>query len=117
MNWKLGGCVDMTEKRFVWKIDETGHGHIYDRITRKRVGQHKRTVEPLNQLWEENQELRKDNDIKFWKHECIREANTNSVFAFELGKAIEEGYNTSERFKQIIKEWKKETEETAVYLG
>ena len=57
----------MTE-RFVWKIDETGQGHIYDRITRKRVGQHKRTLELLNQLWEQvmrfekhNQELIQEN--------------------------------------------------------
>lgn len=58
----------MTENRFVWKIDERGHGHIYDRITRKRVGQHKLTLEPLNQLWEQvkrfekyNQELIQEN--------------------------------------------------------
>ena len=59
--------MGMTE-RFVWKIDETGQGHIYDRITRKRVGQHKRTLDPLNQLWEQvmrfekhNQELIQEN--------------------------------------------------------
>lgn len=64
----------------------------------------------LNALHDENEELRMDNDIKFWKQECIRETNTNSIFTFELGKAIDEGYVVSEKFKQMMEEWKKEAE-------
>ena len=99
----------MTQKRFKqkrFKLEDIGF--VYDNGT--LIGM-KKIVELLNDLHEENQELRMDNDIKFWKHECIRESNTNTIFALELGKAIDEGYVVSEKFKQMMEEWKKETEE------
>ena len=55
-------------KRFLWKIDSDGQGHIYDRLSRKRVSQHKKILPLLNQLWEQvrrfekyNQELIEEN--------------------------------------------------------
>ena len=58
----------MTEKRFVWKVDNDGQGHIFDRITKKRLGQHKKSLEPLNNMWnmvkrfeKHNQELVQEN--------------------------------------------------------
>ena len=58
----------MAEKRFVWKVDKTGQGHIYDRLTKKNVAQSKKALITLNQLWEQvmrfekhNQELIEEN--------------------------------------------------------
>lgn len=54
------------------------------------------------QLKSDNQQLKQDNDIKFWKHEYIKEANANSVLLFELGKAIDGGYEVSDKFKDFM---------------
>ena len=51
----------MTENRFVWKVDKTGHGHVYDRITRKRVAQSKKVLDILNSLWEQVMRFEKYN--------------------------------------------------------
>ena len=34
----------MSSNRFVWKVDKTGQGHVYDRITRKRVAHNKKST-------------------------------------------------------------------------
>ena len=62
------------------------------------------------QLKSDNQELKQDNDIKFWKHECIKEANANSVLLFELGKAIDGGYEVSDKFKDFMNDLNKSIE-------
>lgn len=66
--------------------------------------------EEYEQLKSDNQELKQDNDIKFWKHECIKEANANSVLLFELGKAIDGGYEVSDKFKDFMNDLNKSIE-------
>lgn len=66
--------------------------------------------EENEQLKSDNQELKQDNDIKFWKHECIKEANANSVLLFELGKAIDGGYEVSDKFKDFMNDLNKSIE-------
>lgn len=52
----------MSSNRFVWKVDKTGQGHVYDRITRKRVAHNKKsTIDTLNNLWEMVQRFEKHN--------------------------------------------------------
>ena len=59
-------------------------------------------VELLNALHEENQELRQDNDIKFWKHQFMMAHNSNQVILHELSLAMNEGYEVSDKFKEWL---------------
>lgn len=54
----------------------------------------------LNTLHEENQELRLDNDIKFWKHQFMNQYNENQFILHELSLAINNGYEVSDEFKK-----------------
>lgn len=65
----------------------------------------------LNKLHEENQELKEDNDIKFWKHELMIQWNTTQIISHELSLAIENGYEISEDFKKYLDELKERHEE------
>ena len=38
-------------ERFVWKIDKNGQGHVYDNLKKKNIGQHKKLLQPLNDMW------------------------------------------------------------------
>lgn len=67
-------------------------------------------AEENEQLKSDNQELKQDNDIKFWKREYIKEANANSVLLFELGKAINGGYEVSDKFKDFMNDLNKSIE-------
>ncbi|MBS7258333.1 MAG: hypothetical protein KIG63_07795 [Methanobrevibacter sp.] len=58
--------------------------------------------EENEQLQNQIDELKQDNDIKFWKHKWLHESNANSVLLFELGKAIDVGYKVSDKFKDFI---------------
>ena len=58
----------------------------------------------LNALHEENQELRMDNDIKFWKHQFMSQYNENQVILHELSLAINKGYEISDKFKKWIED-------------
>ena len=62
-------------------------------------------------LHEENQELRQDNDIKFWKLQCIQSSNNNQIMLFELSRAIQQGYEVSDKFKQYLDEIKEHDKE------
>lgn len=71
----------------------------------------------LNELSDENEqlqnqidELKQDNDIKFWKHKWLHESNANSVLLFELGKAINGGYEVSDKFKDFMNDLNKSIE-------
>lgn len=61
-------------------------------------------VDCLNELHEENQELRMDNDIKFWKHQFMSQYNENQVILHELSLAINKGYEISDKFKKWIED-------------
>lgn len=63
------------------------------------------------QLKEENKELRQDNDIKFWKLQCLQSSNNNQIMLFELGRAIQQGYEVSDKFKQYLEEIKEHNKE------
>lgn len=119
----------MTEKRFqVYKVIGSFHEwSIEDTIDDKIVFgsiMHKyeadRLCECLNSLADENKELKSDNDIKFWKLQFIRFYNSNGIIMHELGKAIEEGYEVSNEFKQYLHDLKVQNEknvEKAKRLG
>jgi len=109
----------MTEnkKRFRKEhIKGTGMQFIVDETTRKEnstgsVGYKAysttdmtcdKLVDLLNELHEENQELRMDNDIKFWKHQFMSQYNENQVILHELSLAINKGYEISDKFKKWI---------------
>lgn len=64
--------------------------------------------EENKQLKEENKELRQDNDIKFWKLQCMQQVNSTQVIIHELAMAIEEGYKTSDKFKKYLDELKQD---------
>ena len=75
------------------------------------------TIRDYDTLEEENEqlqnqidELKQDNDIKFWKHKWLHESNANSVLLFELGKAIDGGYEVSDKFKDFMNDLNKSIE-------
>lgn len=63
------------------------------------------------QLRKENKELRQDNDIKFWKLQCLQSSNNNQVMLFELSRVIQQGYEVSDKFKQYLDEIKESDKE------
>ena len=63
------------------------------------------------QLKEENNELRQDNDIKFWKLQCMHYFNLNSLFMSEISRAIKKGYEVSEQFQKYLDELKENNNE------
>ena len=90
----------MTEKRFTI-VDDDFISRIKDNgisMTAREI------VECLNALHEENQELRMDNDIKFWKHQFMSQYNENQVILHELSLAINKGYEISDKFKKWIED-------------
>ena len=60
-------------------------------------------------LKKENKELRQDNDIKFWKLQCMHYFNANSLFMSEISRAIKKGYEVSEQFQKYLDELKEDT--------
>ena len=74
----------------------------------------------VEELSKENKELKSDNDIKFWKLQCIRFSNGNGIILHEISRAIEEGYEVSNEFKQYLHDLKVQNEknvEKAKRLG
>ena len=70
-----------------------------------------KSLKENEQLKKENQELRQDNDIKFWKLQCIQSSNNNQIMLFELSRAIQQGYEFSDKFKQYLNEIKEHDKE------
>ena len=102
----------MTEKRF--KADK--YFEIWDNDD--FLLSFDQTVDLLNQLNDENEqlkkenkELRQDNDIKFWKLQCLQLLNNNQVMLFELSRVIQQGYEVSDKFKQYLDEIKEDNKE------
>ena len=67
--------------------------------------------EENEQLKKENEELRQDNDIKFWKLQCMHYFNSNSLFMSEISRAINKGYEVSDKFQKYLDELKKDSKE------
>lgn len=63
------------------------------------------------ELKRENNELRQDNDIKFWKLQCMHYFNSNSLFMSEISRAMRKGYKVSDKFQEYLDELKEEKEE------
>ena len=63
------------------------------------------------ELKRENNELREDNDIKFWKLQCMHYFNSNSLFMSEISRAIKKGYEVSEPFQKYLDELKENNKE------
>ena len=63
------------------------------------------------ELKRENNELREDNDIKFWKLQCMHYFNLNSLFMSEISRAIKKGYEVSEQFQKYLDELKENNKE------
>ncbi len=111
----------MTEKRYTKQIDSVADTIIdiqkdgkdfawflLDDYTNDEVD---KVIGELNHLHEENTELRQDNDIKFWKLQCIQSSNNNQIMLFELSRAIQQGYEVSDKFKQYLDEIKEHDKE------
>lgn len=73
--------------------------------------QYGKQQEEIEIITEENKELKEDNDIKFWKHELMIQWNTTQLISHELHLAIENGYEISEDFKKYLDELKERHEE------
>ena len=56
------------------------------------------------ELKKENNELREDNDIKFWKLQCMHYFNLNSLFVSEISRAMKKGYKVSDKFQEYLNE-------------
>ena len=56
------------------------------------------------ELKRENNELREDNDIKFWKLQCMHYINSNSLFMSEISRAMKKGYKVSDKFQEYLDE-------------
>ena len=63
------------------------------------------------ELKRENKELREDNDIKFWKLQCMHYFNLNSLFMSEISRAIKKGYEVSDKFQEYLDELKENNKE------
>ena len=72
------------------------------------------TVKPVCDLLNEQDEriktLLEDNDHKFWKHQFMSQFNKTNLIIGELGRAINEGYEVSDKFQAYIDELKEENE-------
>jgi len=102
----------MTEKRFTTDNGSNEDVTLVDNLTGKEYESNFEDIVTLmNDLYEENQELRQDNDIKFWKLECIQSSNNNQIMLFELSRAIQQGYEVSDKFKQYLDELKEHDKE------
>ena len=67
--------------------------------------------EEIRQLKEENNELRQDNDIKFWKLQCMHYFNSNSLFMSEISRAIKKGYKVSDKFQEYLDKLEEDSKE------
>lgn len=63
------------------------------------------------ELKRENNELRQDNDIKFWKLQCMHYFNSNSLFMSEISRAIRKGYKVSDKFQEYLDELEEDSKE------
>ena len=65
----------------------------------------------LNEQDKTIKELKQDNDIKFWKLQCMHYFNSNSLFMSEISRAIKKGYEVSEQFQKYLDELKENNKE------
>ena len=86
----------MTEKRFT--LEEFGLNFIVNANGRNLTA--KQTVDKLNQLYEENEELKKENEK--WKSIACDNSSFNSILLHELDIAQEQGYKLSDPFKKLM---------------
>jgi len=68
-------------------------------------------VDLLNEQDKTIKELKQDNDIKFWKLQCIHYFNSNSLFMSEISRAIKKGYEVSDKFQEYLDELKENNKE------
>ena len=71
--------------------------------------------EIIEKLQSKIEKLLKDNDHKFWKMQFMHQYNTTQLIVSEIGRAINEGYEVSDRFKKYIEELNKFNEEGKKY--
>lgn len=69
------------------------------------------SLNEIEELKKENKELRQDNDIKFWKLQCMHYFNSNSLFMSEISRAIKKGYKVSDKFQEYLDELKEDNKE------
>ena len=69
-------------------------------------------VEEVNEiLRKENEELKLDNDIKYWKQEYLQLSNHQQVIFHELAEAFKQGYKPSKEYQKMRNDEKKRIEE------
>lgn len=91
----------LTEKEFEEKIEYDGYDLFADSLTPEEV------LDLLN----ENEELKLDNDIKFWKKEYLQLSNHQQVIFHELAEAFKQGYKPSKEYQKMINDEKERIEE------
>ena len=62
-------------------------------------------------LTKENEQLKLDNDIKFWKQEYLRLSNHQQVIFHELAEAFKQGYKPSKEYQKMRNDEKERIEE------
>lgn len=67
--------------------------------------------EKINELEKENQMIKQDNDLKFWKHQFMQQHNSTQLIMYELSLAIDKGYAVSEDFQKYLEGLKTEFDE------
>ena len=67
-------------------------------------------INRLNEQEEQIQELLQDNEHKFWKIHFMHQFNVTSLIMHEIGLAIKEGYEVSDKFKEYLDEFKAQNE-------
>lgn len=111
----------MTEKRFINDVDNgmlyDTKGEMYtipydDRVDFYSLWEFLNKLNDENEsLKKENKELRQDNDIKFWKLQCMRYFNSNSLFMSEISRAMRKGYKVSDKFQEYLDDLKENSKE------
>ena len=98
----------MTENRYKRLVSSIDYYYCIDTNDDKGLTEE----DMLNRLNEQDKtikELKQDNDIKFWKLQCMHYFNANSLFMSEISRAINKGYEVSEQFQEYLDELKEDT--------
>lgn len=66
----------------------------------------KSLIDVNEQLKQRISELKEDNDHKFWKLQFMHQFNTTELIVHEIGRAIEQGYEVSDKFQEYLNELK-----------
>lgn len=103
----------MTEKQFEVQFDGWHYFLVVDTINERCIARldTKRDADAYLEIVEQNEELKLDNDIKFWKQEYLQLSNHQQVIFHELAEAFKQGYKPSKEYQKMRNDEKKRIEE------